>query len=84
MVLSVPSLPPCPKREALFTFQGASNHLSPCPLFSTASELSDDSYEDEQVYGVEGSEVNSEDSDIQEVLPVPNPWASLEKKGKIG
>lgn len=49
-----------------------------------ASELSDDSYEDERVYGVEGSEVNSEDSDIQEVLPVPNPWASLGKKGKIG
>lgn len=49
-----------------------------------ASELSEDSFEDERVYEEEGSEVNSEDSDIQEVLPVPNAWASLGKKGKIG
>lgn len=57
---------------------------APCPLSFTASELSEDSYEDERVYEEEGSEVNSEDSDIQEVLPVPNAWASLGKKGKIG
>lgn len=84
-VILCPLSPSLSQTEALFTFQGASNHLSPCPpLFSTAIELSDDSYGDERVYGVEGSEVNSEDSDIQEVLPVPNPWASLGKKGKIG
>ncbi|XP_050998089.1 testis-specific Y-encoded-like protein 2 [Acomys russatus] len=44
-------------------------------------ELSEDSYE---VYEVEESEVNSQDSDILEVLPAPNAWASLGKKGKIG
>lgn len=46
--------------------------------------LSEDSYEEDQVYEVEASEVISDDSDVQEVLPVPNAWASLGKKGKIG
>lgn len=77
--------PQKPQLFVLFTFQGASNHLPLCPPLSfTASELSEDSYEDEQIYGEERSEVNSEDSDIQEVLPVPKAWASLGKKGKIG
>ncbi|KAL6090081.1 hypothetical protein STEG23_013093 [Scotinomys teguina] len=48
------------------------------------TELSEDSYIEERVYEVEGLEVNSDDSDIQEVLPVPNAWARLGKKGKIG
>lgn len=39
---------------------------------------------EEPVFQEEGSELNSEDSDIQEVLPVPNAWASLGKKGKMG
>lgn len=50
----------------------------------TAIVLSEDSYEEDQVYEVEASEVISDDSDVQEVLPVPNAWASLGKKGKIG
>lgn len=53
-------------------------------LLPFTGELSEDSYEEEQVFEEEGSELNSEDSDIQEVLPVPNTWASLGKKGKTG
>lgn len=79
---------PGPQKPQLFvlvTFQGASNHLPLCPPFSfTASELSEDSYEDERIYGAEGSGGNSEDSDVQEVLLVPKAWAGLGKKGKIG
>ncbi|XP_021519785.1 testis-specific Y-encoded-like protein 2 [Meriones unguiculatus] len=48
------------------------------------SELGEESYVEEQIYEGEESEVNSEDSDIQEVLPVPNAWASLGKNKKIG
>lgn len=53
-------------------------------LLPFTGELSEDSYEEEQIFEEEGSELNSEDSDIQEVLPVPNTWASLGKKGKMG
>ncbi|XP_006994061.1 testis-specific Y-encoded-like protein 2 [Peromyscus maniculatus bairdii] len=47
------------------------------------TELTEDSYIEEQIYE-EGSDVNSDDSDVQEVLPVPNTWARLGKKGNIG
>ncbi|XP_041500671.1 testis-specific Y-encoded-like protein 2 [Microtus oregoni] len=46
--------------------------------------LSEDSYEEEQIFEEEGSELNSEDSDVQEVLPVPNAWTSLGNKEKMG
>lgn len=48
------------------------------------SEQGEDSYEEERSYEEEGSEVNSEDSDIEEVLQVPNVWATLGKRGKTG
>uniref|UniRef100_I3NDP8 Testis-specific Y-encoded-like protein 2 n=1 Tax=Ictidomys tridecemlineatus TaxID=43179 RepID=I3NDP8_ICTTR len=45
-------------------------------------EQSEDSYEEERSYEEEGSEIDSEDSDIEEVLQVPNAWANPGKRGK--
>nr|XP_044996790.1 testis-specific Y-encoded-like protein 2 isoform X2 [Jaculus jaculus] len=51
---------------------------------SEDSMQGEDSYEEEQIFEEGGSEVDSEDSDIQELLQVPNTWASPGKKGKTG
>lgn len=46
--------------------------------------LSEACYGEEQIFEEGGSELNSEDSDVQEVLPVPNAWTSLGNKEKMG
>lgn len=56
----------------------------PCTGSEQEGEDSDDEEGSEEEEGIEEDSEGGEDSDMEEVLQVPNPWANPGKRGKTG